>query len=237
MQLKASGMPARSWALVLSLASLAGAFWSAWSELPALSAPLEIAAVPLGLALAALFPNELTLGPIDKADKRGSLCLGLTAAMMGLAIGAWREFGELVFDQVVGWCAVVALIVGFALALLAARLDKKQMADTLMLVLAGVTGALWAAGLLLEVNGHLPERGFIQTPAEVVDKQVWRGGRGSTSYRLSLRTNPQAPAGIMTVGRPIFDRASIGARLCVIRTSGTLGLRWWKVDECRKSGR
>jgi hypothetical protein len=225
----------RWYAMLVGLLTIASACWSAWSETPSLAAPIEIAAPPIILALAALFPGELTLGPLDKTDRRGSLFFALMIAMLGLALGAWREFRELVLNQAVGWSAAAALATGSVMALTAARIDKRQMDDVLMRVLTGGAGALWAAGLLLELNGHLPDRGFVQTPVEVADKQVWRGGRGSTSYHLFLRISPSAPAGAMTIAKSLYDRTSIGAHLCVIRTTGTLTMRWWKVADCWKS--
>lgn len=226
------GTPAIWWGLSLSLASLAAAFWSCWSWWPALSAPVEIAVPPLLLATAAALPQKFTLGPNDPPERRSSLFFGLIAAMLGLAMGAWREFRLLIIDQTLVWPTAVALATGGLIALVASRIDRNQMSDMLMLAFAGGAGALWATGVLLEVNGHVHHRIAAETPVEVVDKQVWRGGRGSTSYHLWLRANPAIPPASMTVGRPLYERAPIGARLCVIRTIGALHLAWWQIGEC-----
>lgn len=221
------------WAVGLSFASVASALWSCWSWWPSVSAPVEIAMPPLMFASAAAFPHELTLGPGDRPDRRSSLCFGLFAAMLGLAMGAWRDFRQLVVDEtLVGPCAA-ALLGGGLIALLASRIDRRQMGDALMLVFAGGAGVLWAAGLLLEANAHFPERGTIQTTVEVVDKQVWTGGRGGKTYKLWLRADAAIPPAAMTVRQPLYERTPVGARLCVIRTTGALKVRWWEVAECR----
>jgi hypothetical protein len=225
--------PAIWWAAGLSLASLAGAFWSWWSWWPALSVPVEVAIPPLILVTAAAAPHVYTLGPRDPPDRRSSLFFGLFAAMLGLAMGAWRDFHQLVTDETLVWPSAGALAVGGLIALLASRIDRRQMGDALMMVFAGGAGVLWAAGLLLEANGHLPRRSFIQTPVEVVDKEVWTGGRGSKTYKLWLRADAATTPARMTVRQPLYKRTPIGARLCVIRTTGAFKISWWEVAECR----
>ena len=228
--------PARPLGFVLSVLGICGAGWSAWTDFPSLSAPVEIAVPLLFLVIAARFPDEVSLGPPDKTDGRGSLFAGLMITMLGLALGAWREFRELVIDYVVAAWTLAAIGIGISFALAAARIDKKQMADGLMFVLTGGAAALWGAGVLAELNGHLPERSFIQTNVTVADKQVWHGGRGSTSYHLFLKVRPDAAAGAMTVMESFYNRTSVGAHLCVIRPTGALGALWWQVADCRQLG-
>lgn len=225
----------RTCALLLGLATVAMGCWSSWSDWPEFAAPGQIVTPLIALWLAAIFPDDLTLGPLDRTDpdRRGSLFLAMVFAMLGLAIGAWREFRYLDIDMTVGWFVAAALVAGGLFTIAALRIDKRQLGDLPMHVVASAAAALWAAGMLLELNGHLPGRGFTQTPVEVADKQIWRGGRGGTSYHLFLKVRHDAAAAPMTVRQSLFDRTTIGAHLCLIHTTGTLTIRWWQVSDCR----
>jgi len=221
------------WALGLGLISMASAFWSWWAYWPSWAAPLEIAAPPLILLSAALFPGALILGPREAPDRRASLYPALFAALLGLAVGAWREFDTLLLDANAMWAAAAALLGGGAIALLVSRIDREHMSDTLMVVFTMGAGALWTAGLLLEANAHLPPRRLGQQPVVVVDKEYW-SGRGGSYYRLWLQVDHGPPPARMAVEAPLYQRTSVGDRLCVIRTEGGLKLVWWKVGDCHR---
>lgn len=188
--------------------------------------------VPLCIVLAVATRGAVSLGAPPKVRRRPSLAGAMFGSMLWLGIGSWRDFDTLIWDLPVAWNLAAAALGGLLIAALVARADPAEMSDRLMLVLSAIGGAVWTAGLLLELNAALPPRAIAEKPSVLVDQATYSHRRGPDSYVLWLAPIAGGDAVRIEVNSVFYQNVTLGQRLCLFEPQGPLRMRWREIDAC-----
>jgi hypothetical protein len=212
------------------LSNLVGAglaFWLFYFEWPpAWLVGLAIVAPVAAVAATAISRGAITLGASSPQNRRPSLSAPTFFPMLALARWVVGDVRFVLWTRT-GWEAVaLACALAGVLTLAIARSDRKEMGDTTMVTLVSCAALVWGAATVLFANDLLPPRQRLANAAHVVDKRL-HTGRRSTWYDVTLQADDDPGAKVFPVSGAAFEEVERGARVCIIRAQGAVGL-WWK---------
>jgi hypothetical protein len=191
-----------------------------WIVGPAVAAPV------VAVATIALSRGAMTLGASSPRNRRPGL--GTLAFFPMVALARWvLSDVRFVLWTPAGWQAVaLACALAGALTFAIARSDRKEMGDGTMVTLVFCAALMWGTATVLFANDLLPPRQRLANAAHVVDKRL-HTGRRSTWYDVTLQADDDPGAKVFPVSGATYDEVERGARVCIIRAQGAVGL-WWK---------
>jgi hypothetical protein len=170
--------------------------------------------------------GRLSLGIDWPIDRRPTLAGAFFGSMAGSASYLFQGGGRFYWTDVTWRWAAVAMVVGCAIALLVALLDRKAMSDLLMIILTGLIAFAWLSGVIVAIDLNGPVGARVLTPTVVATKSHY-SGRGGSSWDATLRTADGKYQETVPIRSEVYDLLAVGKPWCLVRGKGILGI-WWR---------
>jgi hypothetical protein len=191
-----------------------------------------VAIMPI-VAVAAAFASgsEITLGGrAGTTDTRPTAVWALWLPSLALALHAYWDGMNLLAPNDALWAGAIGGVILLIVVLLADPIVRYSVPRALPLA---VPAFLYAAGMagpvdvLADMSAPL-----VATTAQVIARGTVAGHAGAYELQLSA-WGPVAGVNHARVSREVYDRAVVGAEVCVSLHAGALAMKWYRVEACQ----
>jgi hypothetical protein len=181
----------------------------------------------VALVLLVKHPALYRLNPSSNDEQR-SLWMPFCLTGLPLALRAFTD-AHVIDDEELFWLCLAVTLVCLALLAWALREVREMRRQWGEAALLGLCLFFYVYGVMTLANREL-DRGAPEIfTVTVLGTRV----AGEAHYLRLTAWGPSVGAEEVDVGEKLYARTSIGDRRCVALGTGTFGVRWFYVDECR----